>query len=365
MKINILLAVIFLSFTLLAFSGLFPIPPMERIGSTELNGDGCVCHSLYENENVFVWVEGPETLAVGQTGLYKMFLAGGPAEAGGYNVAGRYGTMGIADTLSVWDYRAPNELTQAFPLVFPTPDDTIFWPFEYTASDSSSVDTIYSCGLSIVYDAIPDSHDVWAFGPKFPITIIDDVTPVELIALSAAMKNNTAVINWRTASELNNKGFYIEKLNIKNQNADWEIIGFVEGKGTTTETSEYSFADRNIAAAKYFYRLKQTDYDGKYVYSDIVELNAEGLITDFVLNQNYPNPFNPSTTISWQMPKSSVVNLKIYDITGSVAAVLINERLEAGNHKIEFNAEGLSSGVYFYSLETDNLKLVKKMLLMK
>ena len=338
---------------------------MERIGSTELNGDGCVCHSLYEDTTVYVWVEGPETLAVGQTGLYKMFLAGGPAEAGGYNVAGRYGTMRVVDSISVWDNRAPNGLTQAFPLVFPTPKDTIFWPFEYTASDSSDVDTIYSCGLSIVYDSLPIFTDRWAFGPKFPLTIIDEFTPVELVSLNAEMSYNSAIINWKTASELNNKGFYIERLNIKNLNGEWEIIGFVEGKGTTTETSEYSFVDKNITAAKYFYRLKQMDFDGKYVYSDIVELNAANLITDFVLNQNYPNPFNPSTTISWQMPKSSVVNLKIYDITGSVAAVLINERLEAGNHKIEFNAEGLSSGVYFYSLETDNLKLVKKMLLMK
>src|SRR5690606_35447453 len=228
---------------------------MERIGSTELNGDGFVCHSLYEDTTVYVWVEGPETLAVGQTGLYKMYLAGGPAEAGGYNVAGRYGTMRVVDSISVWDNRAPNELTQAFPLVFPTPKDTIFWPFEYTASDSSDVDTIYSCGLSIVYDSLPIFTDRWAFGPKFPLTIIDEFTPVELVSLNAEMSYNSAIINWKTASELNNKGFYIERLNIKNLNGEWEIIGFVEGKGTTTETSEYSFVDKNITAAKYFYRL--------------------------------------------------------------------------------------------------------------
>ena len=146
----------FISFTLFAYSGLFEIPE-RRIGGTQLNGDGCVCHSLDEDPKVMVWVEGPETLAVGQGGLYKMFLAGGPAEAGGYNVAGRFGTMALVDTLSFLDPRDPNELTQAFPLVFPTPQDTIFWPFMYFASDISNVDTIYSVGLSIVFDSIPDS----------------------------------------------------------------------------------------------------------------------------------------------------------------------------------------------------------------
>ena len=65
-----------------------------------------------------------------------MYLANGPAEAGGYNVAGRFGTMSLVDTFSFWDYRSPNELTQAFPLVFPTPQDTIYWEFAYTAPDS-------------------------------------------------------------------------------------------------------------------------------------------------------------------------------------------------------------------------------------
>src|SRR3970282_2798721 len=89
LKINILLAVVFLSFTLMAYSGLFEVSA-DRIGGTQLNGDGCVCHSFYEDSTVFVWVEGPDTLAVGETGLYKMFFTGGPADAGGYNGVGRF-----------------------------------------------------------------------------------------------------------------------------------------------------------------------------------------------------------------------------------------------------------------------------------
>ncbi len=107
-----------------------------------------------------------------------MYLAGGPAEAGGYNVAGRFGEMVLVDTFSFRHPMALNELTQAFSRPFPTLEDTIYWEFGYLASDSSFTDTIYSCGLSLVWDTIPDPLDRWNFGPKFPLTILP-VTAVE------------------------------------------------------------------------------------------------------------------------------------------------------------------------------------------
>ncbi len=380
MKINITLAIIFLSFTLFAYSGLFE---SDRIGGTELNGDGCVCHSFYEDSTVMVWVEGPETLAVGQTGLYKMFLTGGPAEAGGYNVAGRFGIMSIVDTISVWDDRAPNELTQAFPLVFPTPQDTIFWPFAYTASDSSDIDTIYSCGLSIVYDSIPDFNDRWAFGPKFPLTITGEITPVELTAFTVELNEKNAVLKWRTATELNNSGFEIQRTPLLppfdkgGTQGGWEAISFVEGKGTTSEASEYIFIDKNLTTAKNLYRLKQIDYNGSYQYSDIVELNAEGLF-NFELSQNYPNPFNPRTKIKFSVPLNppssplsergetgGLVSLKVYDVLGNEVAVLVNEEKLSGKYEVHFDASTLSSGLYYYKLETGKFSETKKMLMLK
>jgi hypothetical protein len=106
-----------------------------------------------------------------------MYLTGGPAEAGGYNVAGRFGQMELVDTFSYQNLLALNELTQAFSLPFPTTQDTIYWNFGYTASDSSAEwDTIYSCAISLVWDSIPDPLDRWNFGPKFPVKILDPVT---------------------------------------------------------------------------------------------------------------------------------------------------------------------------------------------
>jgi len=178
MKLNFLLAFLFLAFvTIVTIAN---EDETDLIGCTELNGMGCVCHTVERDFSVNVWVEGPETLFVGQTGMYKMLMSGGPAEAGGYNVAGRFGEMVLVDSFSFQHPLSMNELTQAFSLPFPTPQDTIYWDFGYKVLDPTVVfDTIYSCGLSLVWDSIPDFHDRWNFGPKFPITILS-VTDVEI-----------------------------------------------------------------------------------------------------------------------------------------------------------------------------------------
>jgi hypothetical protein len=87
--------------------------------------------------------------------------------------------------------------------------------------------------------------------------------------------------------------------------------------------------------------------------------------SQLVLSQNYPNPFNPSTIIKFSLPKSSFVRLTVYDVTGKEVQILVNERLEAGNYEKTFDASGLSSGMYFYKIETDGFRDVKKMVLVK
>ncbi len=91
----------------------------------------------------------------------------------------------------------------------------------------------------------------------------------------------------------------------------------------------------------------------------------EYIITGYSLDQNFPNPFNPETIISWQLPVSCYVTLKIYDILGREVSTLVNQELEAGNHRINFDARNLTSGIYFYRLTTSGYTLVKKMILMK
>ncbi|MBK9226206.1 MAG: T9SS type A sorting domain-containing protein [Ignavibacteria bacterium] len=87
--------------------------------------------------------------------------------------------------------------------------------------------------------------------------------------------------------------------------------------------------------------------------------------SSYLLKQNYPNPFNPTTNINFSLPKSGLVTLKIYDISGREVAVLLNEVKSAGSYLVGFNAAGLPSGAYFYRLTSGNFSETKKMMLIK
>ncbi|MFQ5486551.1 MAG: T9SS type A sorting domain-containing protein, partial [Desulfobacterales bacterium] len=86
---------------------------------------------------------------------------------------------------------------------------------------------------------------------------------------------------------------------------------------------------------------------------------------DFVLDQNYPNPFNPSTTIAFALPKPAHVRLSLFDILGREIAILVDEKLPAGQHKTVFNATGLAGGIYFFRMQAGEFESVKRMLFLK
>jgi len=85
----------------------------------------------------------------------------------------------------------------------------------------------------------------------------------------------------------------------------------------------------------------------------------------YSLEQNYPNPFNPSTIIKYSVAQRSMVSLKIYDITGREVLSLVNQEMNAGNYQVTFNASKLASGVYFYSIRSNDFVSTKKMMLIK
>lgn len=102
-------------------------------------------------------------------------------------------------------------------------------------------------------------------------------------------------------------------------------------------------------------------------YNNVVSVDEsnDNLPVDFFLEQNYPNPFNPNTVIGYQLPVTGDVTLKIYDILGNAIATLVNEYLEAGRYKVEFDAKSLSSGIYFYTLQAGSYKETRKMVLIR
>lgn len=100
---------------------------------------------------------------------------------------------------------------------------------------------------------------------------------------------------------------------------------------------------------------------------DVEDENKEDLVTpkEFSLSQNYPNPFNPSTVIKYQLPISSQVTIKVYDILGDEIAILVNEEKPTGFYEVEFNASRLSSGFYIYKISVGSFVSTKKMILLR
>ncbi len=217
--------------------------------------------------------------------------------------------------------------------------------------------------LKVFDDANADTGHVKAWS----ITLITTAPiPVELSSFTANVNEGKVNLNWATASETNNMGFEVEK---SVNNAEFVKIGFVGGKGTTTESSVYNFTDNSASSGKVLYRLKQIDFSGAFEYSDVVEVDIN-VPSEFSLMQNYPNPFNPSTSIRFGLPSDSKVKIVVFDAVGQEIMTLVDGNLTAGLHTTNFNASGLNSGIYFYKLEATGkdgkaFSETKKMLLMK
>ncbi|NUQ82419.1 MAG: T9SS type A sorting domain-containing protein [Bacteroidetes bacterium] len=203
--------------------------------------------------------------------------------------------------------------------------------------------------------------------------------PVELSSFTHA----GGKLIWKTASETTNAGWEVEMskpdpealegTGFENSGTDpsrtsgsvteeWKTIGFVAGAGTSTEERSYSFALPEMKEAVRV-RLKQLDTDGTVSYSQI--LTIEAAPAAFELLGNYPNPFNPTTVIRYQTSENSTVNLQVYDVTGRLVTTLVDGKKDAGVHEAEFNAAGLSSGLYFYRISAGNFSAVKTMMLVK
>jgi photosystem II stability/assembly factor-like uncharacterized protein len=190
------------------------------------------------------------------------------------------------------------------------------------------------------------------------------ILPVELGAFTVLQKEHAAVLQWKTATEINNYGFDIERRTI-GSTSSWTKIGFIFGNGTSNTEHTYSFADANVSSGTYVYRLKQIDNDGTYKYSSEAEITI-AVPAVFALNQNYPNPFNPSTTMNFTLAQDGYTTLKMYDVLGKEVATLIDGEMKAGvQNTVTFDASKLSSGVYFLRLASSGNAQLKKMLLLK
>lgn len=158
--------------------------------------------------------------------------------------------------------------------------------------------------------------------------------------------------------------------------SDWPIpvdLSYSDAELLTGATDGLPVGDLNwFPESKATFVANHTQYydalvaawnEGRTVINSIKELG--GLPTEFELMQNYPNPFNPTTVINFTLPKSANVSLKVYNAIGQEVATLVNGFMTAQNYEITFDASHLASGVYVYTLQSDNFSQSKKMILMK
>jgi hypothetical protein len=234
------------------------------------DGLGCICHGTNQpTPAVSVYFEGPDSVAVGGTVLYKLKISNGPAAAGGFDAAVYSGTIDtVSSDTTLRRDNSSGDLTHRFPKTFD--NDTVFWTFKYTAPGNTQIDTLYAVGNSCNHDST-SSNDEWNFSPNFLIKI----------------------------------------------------------------------------------------------YNPIGIANSGSIAKDFKLYQNYPNPFNPVTKIKYDIKENSSVKLTVFDITGRILSVLKNGYEKTGTYEVEFNGNNLSSGIYFYKIETKQFSDTKIMVLVR
>lgn len=196
---------------------------------------------------------------------------------------------------------------------------------------------------------------------EFGIGEFSGVLPVELSSFTASVSNNRVQLNWATTTETNNYGFEIEK---SVSGSDWTKVGFVAGKGTTTEKQSYSFTVSGLSSvSKLKFRLKQIDADGRFEYSNI--LSVSEIPHTLELSQNYPNPFNPTTNFAFTVPSKGLVRIAIYDVMGREIRSLMNKEMESGSYSVILDAKDLASGIYFCKLAFNGQVVTKKLTLLK
>ena len=174
--------------------------------------------------------------------------------------------------------------------------------------------------------------------------------------------NNKYDIGW-TSTDVNFVNIYYKLKSLSSWN---EIVN-----NLSAGTGKYSWTVPPVQNDSCKIKIEDVENTDMYALSDNIYIKTasgvkENLIpTEYSLTQNYPNPFNPTTKIKFGLPESANTKLIIYDILGRQVKILVNSELSAGYHEVEFNANDLVSGIYFYRIHAKDFISVKKLIIMK
>lgn len=168
------------------------------------------------------------------------------------------------------------------------------------------------------------------------------VLPVSILNFGGFIKDNVVYLNWSTAMENNNKGFYVER---SKDAQNFSNIGFVAGTGNSTQIKQYTFRDisvKDMHATTTYYRLKQVDMDGKYSYSKVLALNLKNLVQWRL----YPNPVKDMAIVELNLSSPSAVTVRVFAQDGRVVTNADKGILPAGTQQVFINMQSLAKGAY-------------------
>jgi hypothetical protein len=193
-----------------------------------------------------------------------------------------------------------------------------------------------------------------------------DTQVSELIALDDSLTNMTALANHTLVHfavlDTNSEAIPLFDDNLStNWIAGFRIQKINDGGFVYIAGRPYRY-DNSSSYQNYNYII---DNWLNFIPVNVDDETPAGSVNTYKLFQNYPNPFNPSTKISYSIPETDLVTLKVYDVLGNEVATLVSENKPVGSYEIEFDGSELTSGVYFYRLQAGSFIETKKMILMK
>ena len=191
------------------------------------------------------------------------------------------------------------------------------------------------------------------------VTVNEVPAPIELSSFIAEMTSTGVKLSWETETETENDHFLVYR--------DGEVIGRVNGNGTTTEQHEYTYLDTRVQCGIHSYAIADVTFGGVEELHDAVqvEIGEEIQEANFILNCAYPNPFNPRTNISYQLSAIGNIDLSVYSTNGNKIVTLFNGEQAAGQHQVVWDARSIPSGTYIVKLAAGDMTQTQKIVLMK
>jgi parallel beta-helix repeat protein len=252
----------------------------------------------------------------------------------------------------------PNVLNAGVPLPTPASMAGFNWYFMGSPIDTNARIKVGPYTTPGIYRYVAEYvNSCGTFYDTVTITATSTV-PVTLTSFDAVKNNNDVMLNWVTASEINNDYFEVQR---STDGMNFEKIGQVEGNGTTTSVSSYAFADKNVLAefssvSAFYYRLKQVDFDGTTDYSKTIRVSNNVLTSGNI--EVYPNPNNGTFNITLPANEQSTIQLTIIDRTGKIVEQKMMQ-LQQGDNLLDLNLS-LPKGIYMILIQQNGISVSKK-----